>query len=1018
MVFRIGTVMLSAIVLAVVPAGAGYVNFESSHVNPIALTPSGDRLLAVNTPDALLEVFTVGPGGVLTHAAAVPVGLEPVTVVARSDTEAWVVNHLSDTVSVVDLAQGVTTRTLTVTDEPTDVAFANGRAFVSVAQDDAVLAFDLANLDAAPTKIDLFGRKPRALAVSNDGSRVWAVVLLSGNQTTVVSEGVIFNNDANLSTSRLTELGLNQITCNGTPPPYPPLPVGITRNPDLTDPPSVPQYVHPEVSLIVKWNEAVGRWEDETGADWNHCLPFRLPDHDLFGIDTTTLAVTEVDHLGTILFDVSVNPANGKVYVPNTEARNAVRFEHPLGVQGHTVDNRLSIVDPGNGNALTVVDLNTHVDRDADPTINLAERLASVSQPGMMVWTADGSTAYLTAIGSRKVFRVDGACTSGNCIFGADRAVPDAVEVGEGPTGVALLESDNRLYVLNRFSNSIAVVEASSLTKLDEIALHDPSSETIKTGRRLLYDGIISSRNGDQSCASCHVSGDRDGLAWDLGDPEGEFAPYSTASDNVRFIVPLGGVPVECDPAICAAHDGFDPQKGPMTTQTFRGMLEPLHWRGDRPTMNDFNPAFVGLLGAADAGPINGKSAGLSEADMELFRQFALGIRFPPNPLRNVDDTLPNIEVTVPGTPFKGNPAAGETLFNSGTTDAGQACVACHAHPFGAAGGTLGGVAPSEPTSPGASALFNGDADQVPHSDMKVAHMRNMYEKWGPRFGDHVGAPPEAKSGFGYTHAGAIPDLGTFFSFNVFTVTAQQVRDVSAFSTHFPTGTKPSVGRTVTVPAGTPPTGSTEEESLLTTLTALGDLASPGRHCELTVTAPMDGRIRAFHLSGGVWVGDLSAEPAKTTLELREQATGPISFLCGTLDSGTRLGGDRDEDSFLNGDDCAAGDPGSWGDPIEIGDLMLDKIGGTHLAWSGQDVLTGPGVRYEVAGGSLSDLSGSGLVAATSCIAGDLDSPSYTDVNADPAPGEGLFYLARASNACGNGGWGQNREALDPLTCP
>ncbi|NIM61449.1 MAG: hypothetical protein GTO30_07275, partial [Acidobacteria bacterium] len=79
---------------------------------------------------------------------------------------------------------------------------------------------------------------------------------------------------------------------------------------------------------------------------------------------------------------------------------------------------------------------------------------------------------------------------------------------------------------------------------------------------------------------------------WDLGDPTGDMVPYTTAMDNVRFVFPAGGVPVECDPAICAAHEGFDPQKGPMTTQTLRGMLEPLHWRGDRPTMNDFNPAF------------------------------------------------------------------------------------------------------------------------------------------------------------------------------------------------------------------------------------------------------------------------------------------------------------------------------------------------------------------------------------------------------------------------------------------
>ena len=40
----------------------------------------------------------------------------------------------------------------------------------------------------------------------------------------------------------------------------------------------------------------------------------------------STLAVTPVTGVGTLLFDVSVNPGNGKVYVANTDARNLVRF--------------------------------------------------------------------------------------------------------------------------------------------------------------------------------------------------------------------------------------------------------------------------------------------------------------------------------------------------------------------------------------------------------------------------------------------------------------------------------------------------------------------------------------------------------------------------------------------------------------------------------------------------------------------------------------------------------------------
>src|SRR3954469_11243354 len=98
--------------------------FESGQVRPLALSPSGKLLLAVNTPDNRLEVFHVGAGG-LSHRASVPVGLEPVAVAAPSDDEVWVVNHLSDSVSVVRLAQdgrsGAVVRTLLVGDEPRDI---------------------------------------------------------------------------------------------------------------------------------------------------------------------------------------------------------------------------------------------------------------------------------------------------------------------------------------------------------------------------------------------------------------------------------------------------------------------------------------------------------------------------------------------------------------------------------------------------------------------------------------------------------------------------------------------------------------------------------------------------------------------------------------------------------------------------------------------------------------------------------------------------------------------------------
>ncbi|MFN3875799.1 MAG: YncE family protein, partial [Flavobacteriales bacterium] len=140
-----------------VPASA-FTNFESAHVSPLALTPDGTKLLAVNTGNNTLEVFAVGASG-LTHSASIPVGLDPVTVRARTNNEAWVVCQVSDEVSIVDLTLKATVRSLSTKNEPADVVFAGSpqKAYVSCAERESILVFDLANLDAAPVEVLLKG---------------------------------------------------------------------------------------------------------------------------------------------------------------------------------------------------------------------------------------------------------------------------------------------------------------------------------------------------------------------------------------------------------------------------------------------------------------------------------------------------------------------------------------------------------------------------------------------------------------------------------------------------------------------------------------------------------------------------------------------------------------------------------------------------------------------------------------------------------------------------------------------
>src|SRR5689334_11246313 len=108
-----------------------YVNFEGKLTRPICLSPDGTRLFAVNTADARVSVFDV------THPlnpfliAEIPVGIEPVSVNAVNNDEAWVVNEESDSVSIVSVNKGIVVDTLYAKDEPVDVVFAGGKAFVS-----------------------------------------------------------------------------------------------------------------------------------------------------------------------------------------------------------------------------------------------------------------------------------------------------------------------------------------------------------------------------------------------------------------------------------------------------------------------------------------------------------------------------------------------------------------------------------------------------------------------------------------------------------------------------------------------------------------------------------------------------------------------------------------------------------------------------------------------------------------------------------------------------------------------
>src|SRR5215467_4105559 len=165
-----------------------YRNFEGPQVHPLAITPDGKRLLALNTPNNQLLVFNLNDGNP-TLRAEIPVGLEPVIVAVRDDHEAWVANWVSDSVTVVDLNDYVVSRTFDVGDEPTDIVFTGAsheHAFVCASGLNQVKIYDARAPEAPPQILNIPGKHPRALARDVEGRRVFVSVFESGNETTVV----------------------------------------------------------------------------------------------------------------------------------------------------------------------------------------------------------------------------------------------------------------------------------------------------------------------------------------------------------------------------------------------------------------------------------------------------------------------------------------------------------------------------------------------------------------------------------------------------------------------------------------------------------------------------------------------------------------------------------------------------------------------------------------------------------------------------------------------------------------
>lgn len=798
---------------------SSYVNFEGSQTNPLRISSDGSRLFAVNTADARLSVFDLSIPADPQLIAEIAVGLEPVSVFPRSNDEAWVVNQVSDSISVVSVSRGIVTDTIYVKDEPADLVFVANKAFVTASRSNQVRVFD-ATTHQLLKSISLFGENPRALAISPDSSKVYAAFALSGNRTTI-------------------------IPADNSPAAQPP------TNPNL--PPA------PHEGLIVDAND----------PQWNPgFIKYSMPDNDVVEIDAQSLSVIRYfSGVGTINLGLAVRPTTGDLYVGNTQARNLTQFEPNL--RGHFADNRITrILMPGG--ATTAFDLNPSIDYAVLP--NSQAKAVALAQPTAMLFEPTGNFLYVAAFGTDRVARMDVNGTVLSRIeIGPSAAAAVNPRTKRGPRGLALSASGQQLYVSNRISNTISVVDTASNSVVKELAVgsFDPTPTVIKTGRGFLYDAKLSG-NGTASCATCHIDSDMDLLAWDLGNPGGSMQSVASPAGTFQM----------------------HPMKGPMTTQSLRGLkgLEPLHWRGDRASFLDFNSAFDSLMGGTT----------LSSADMVAYNEFINTLQFQPNPNQNLDRTLPS---TIAG----GNPSAGRNTFLNEAFASNITCNTCHtANP-----------------GPGTNRVILPGALLDEQQDFKVPQLRNIYQKLN--FNNTAGGA--SIGGYGILHDGSVSSLFSFLSnplFQRFSTDTVRKTNLGAFLLCFDTGMAPAVGYARTI------TGSNVNNTAVSSEWAMLEGQAAAGNIDLIVKGTVNGQRMGLVYRAGTndYQSDRTGVGVKTKAQLRSSlAGGDVMTVMGVpRGSGVRMGIDRNLDGILDGD---AGTPPPPVVTLHVGNLITTNANGS-----------------------------------------------------------------------------------------
>ena len=773
------------------------VHWNTHLVTPLLLSTNGAELYCINQGGQRLAVFDPAS---MQKLADVPVGAGLVSMAERPGTsELWLVDKVSSAVTVLDTQTRRIELSIRVGAEPHGIAFtpSGDRAYVACSGAEAVDVIETASYSIATT-VAIPAKAPRAV-VHHLGS-AWVLPHVSGNNTA---------------------------------------PMGAaTSGPDL------------DRIVEVRSLEAFPALN-------------ALPDRDLLAIPTQPSASQDQldpgltrTGLGTMLFNLHLRPGTNELWIPNTEALNAVHKGEKNFVAGQCVQNRITVVDAGGVLPPRTIDLDA-----------LAPAQTKCSQPTALVFDPVRPRVYVCGYGSDRiaVLALEGVVTT--WLGAIDVPYAHNYPKQSGPRAAVVDAQGNWLYVLNKGDTSISKINLNALppgpgflvsAPMPTLMGWDSVASAERFGRNDLVHGE-NSKSRTTSCASCHVDGHLDGLAWDLGrflDPEG------TPNAQLAF----------------ALDD-----KGPMVTQSVRRMFGsgPYHWRGERASLWDFNQAFIDLLEREESG-----------APATLGAHFS----YLENYMRRVSHVAnPRQELDRRPTPQQ---ARGARLFMQKKVAGGASCADCHTLPLGTSGEIV------------ASHVRGSFSMGV------VPQLRGVVDKLSPPFfiGGAFGTRTEL--GAGLSHGGAfasVQDLllaphptkpGPAFDLN-----AHEVDAIAAFLAAFDTGLAPSTGYQATANV------SNAASFAATELAYLARQALEG-HCDLIFRAAPETFANVT-----VWPSGLY-DPAAGTFQVAQAGAAavtiqsllddamqgrPVTFIGVPLMMGRPMALDRDVDGLFDLDELTAG---------------------------------------------------------------------------------------------------------------